>query len=54
MRFHIPRPVAIAADFGVNDIESRLAGKIFEVLQGPVSPVAYSQIHSLTTKKVNK
>jgi len=32
MRFNIPRPVAIAANFGVDDIESRLAGKIFEVL----------------------
>ena len=54
MRPNIPGPVAIAADFGVDDIESRLAGKIFEVLQGPVSPVAYSQIHSLTMKKANK
>ena len=54
MRPNIPGPVAIAADFGVDDIESRLAGKIFEILQGPVSPVAYSQIHSLTMKKANK
>lgn len=39
---YAPCTVALAADLGVDDVESRLAGEIFEILRIEVKPCPIS------------
>lgn len=32
MSHHLPSAVALATDFGVDDVQSRLTGEVFEIL----------------------
>ena len=35
---HLPSTIAIAADFGIDDVKSGLAGKVLQILESSVSP----------------